>query len=317
VNPDVARAVDALGRAGTLSAAQMQLFSRVARGELLSVHGELRLLAYSGVLLVTAGVGVLVQQNLDRIGPLAVALALGVGAASCLAWVARRATPFSPDEVPSTDLAFDYVLLLGALLAGADLAYVEAQFTPLGTAWAWHLLIVSALYAFLAFRYDSRVVLSLALSTFAAWRGVSAGTLEHALWGAPGDASVIRANAFFCGALFITLGEALKRRDFKAHFEPVAAHLGWLLVLAAPLSALDEIPFALGLTFLGAGLAVYGWRARRFSLLALGVLGAYAGVSAVVLHDVRGNAPVYWFAFTALGVLGLLHLAHRRLREPM
>ena len=31
------------------------------------------------------------------------------------------------------------------LLAAADLAYIEVQFTPLGPNWSWHLLIVALL----------------------------------------------------------------------------------------------------------------------------------------------------------------------------
>ena len=44
-----------------------------ASDELVSVRWELRTLLYLGVLLVTAGVGLLVKENFDRIGPVAVA----------------------------------------------------------------------------------------------------------------------------------------------------------------------------------------------------------------------------------------------------
>src|SRR6185295_17929070 len=103
----------------------------------------------------------------------AIAAALGVAAAACLAWVHRTAPPFSWGETRSPHFASEYLLLLGVLLLGADLAYVETQFTPLGDAWPWHLLMLSAVGALLSVRYDSRIVFSLALSTFAAWRGVS------------------------------------------------------------------------------------------------------------------------------------------------
>ena len=222
MNPDVAAAVDALVRDGTLTPEQARPFARVARRELVSVHGELRLLAYVGVLLVMGGVGMLLKDNLERIGPAAIASMLALAAAACLAWVQRRSPEFTWDEVKSPHLALDYVLLLGALLAGADLAYVEAQFTPLGEAWTWHLLIVSVFYGLLALRYDSRVLLSLALSTFAAWRGVSAGRLNHALW--MGSDDLVRVNAAACGLLYLAarLAAALARR--KAHFEPVLTH---------------------------------------------------------------------------------------------
>jgi len=324
VNPDVADAVDALARSGTLSPTQARLFSRIARRHLVSVHTEMRLLAYLGVLLVMAGVGVLIKENLEHIGPVAIAGALGLGALGCLVWVARQAPAFSRGEVASPHLALDYVLLLGAVLVGADLAYVETQFLALGDAWPWHLLLVSAVYALLAIRYDSRVVFTMALSTFVAWRGVSAATLERSLWYS-GEAGAVRANALACGALFLLLGGVLRARLFKAHFEPVAAHLGWLLILAAPLSGVGDprpsgTAFAVILALLGGVLAVFSYGRRRFGLLAMGIVGAYIGVSALFLDTLSGSDTTllafFWFAVTPLAVLVLLYVAHRSLKEP-
>jgi len=318
MNPDVADAVVTLERQGVLSPEQARLFGRVARRELVSVHGELRFLAYTGVLLVMGGVGLLVKENLERLGPVTIATALALAAAVCFLWVVRRAAPFTRAAAAPAHLAFDYVLLLGALLAAADLAYVEVQFTPLGAAWGWHLLLVSAFYTILAFRYDSRVVFSLALSTFAAWRGVAAGQFGASLWESLEGAGFIRANAAACGVLFVGLGLGLKKADWKAHFEPVAAHAGWLLVLAALVSGLGDEAQAYGfaLFLVGAGLAAYAVWARRFWLLAMGVLGAYVGVSALVLSTFdSADVAMWWFMITALMLLPALFLLHRLVKE--
>jgi len=61
------------------------------------------------------------------------------------------------------------------LLLGSDFAYVEAQFRLLGPNWPEHLLVVAIVYFAAAYRFDSRAVLALALTSLAAWRGVSAG----------------------------------------------------------------------------------------------------------------------------------------------
>src|SRR5688572_24057143 len=130
MNPDVAAAVERLTHDGTLDGRQARLMGRAARGELVSVRTELRLLHYGGVLTVMGGVGLLVRENLDRIGPVAIALCLWAAAAGALFWAYRHAPAFSWGESPSSHLAFDYILLLGVLLTGAALAYVEVQFTP-------------------------------------------------------------------------------------------------------------------------------------------------------------------------------------------
>ncbi len=323
MNADVADAVQALERDGTLSPAQARLFSRVARRELVSVHAELRLLAYAGVLLVASGVGLLVQQNLDRIGPLAIAVTLAIAAAACFARVARQAPPFTWGESASTHLAFDeYVLLLGALLTAALLAWVEAKFTPLGDAWPWHLLLVALVYGLLALRYDSRIVFSLALSTFAAWRGVSTSLSETSVRHFAHMPGALRANAIACGALFLLLGFLMKQAERKAHFEPVAAHMAWIAILATLVSGIGtrtgaELLFTLALLAAAASLAVYATLARRFALLAFGVVAGYIALCAL-FHRLEPSAALaaLWYWVTSLCVLAALFLAHRRLREP-
>jgi hypothetical protein len=320
VNPDLAQAIPELVESGIVPPERAPLFLRVARGELLSVHGELRALLYAGVLLITGGVGLLVEQNLDRIGPLAIAVALGLAAAAALAWIVRVAPPFAWCEVPSPNLSFDYILLLGLLLAAADLAYVEVQLSPLGAHWPWHLLIVSLFAGLAAFRFDSRVVFSLALSTFAAWRGVSAGRLASAAWGS-GDA--VRINGLACGILFAVLGLMLDRTQRKAHFEPIAVHLGWLLVLGSLASGMvadgrAALAWSGALLLVGAGLAPGAYRCRRFPLFAYGVVAVYAGLSRLVVDvlDLEVLGCFWFFGTSILVIVGLL-VAQRRMKEPV
>jgi hypothetical protein len=290
----------------------------VARGELVSVRAELRVLHYAGVLALMAGVGVLVQQNLDRIGPVAIAGALWLAALAALVWAWRHMPPFSWAESPSRHLAFDYILLLAVLLTGAALAYVEVQFTPLGDGWRHHLLLMAVLAGVFAVRGDSKVVATVALSSFAAWRGVSASIFERALWGGPETA--MRANALLVGLAFVTLGRALLWSKKKPHFEPVPTYLGWLLVLAALLAGFDDgkrtdTAYRAALFAVGAGLAFFAFRAHRFPLFGLGLIAAYTGLSALVLSGTEALAVYVWFAVTGIAVLVGLLKAHQAMRE--
>jgi hypothetical protein len=321
MDPDVAGAVSRLGRDGVLTADQAALLGRVARGELVSVRPELRLLLYGGVLATMAGVGVLVQENLDRIGPLAVALALWTAALAALAWVLRHAPPFSWGPSPSPHLAFDYVLLLGVLLTGAALAYVEVKFTPLGAAWTHHLLLMSLFAGALAVRCDSRVLLGVALTTFAAWRGVAVSPLERAFWRGGQEDAALRATAIVTGLLFVGLGYVLARAGRKPHFEPVAMHLGWLMVLGALLTGIVEgggagIAFRCALLAVGAGLSAAAFWSGRFPLFGMGLVAAYVSLSALVLERVDDVLVAYfWFASTGIAVLVGLLVAHRAMRR--
>ena len=295
---------------------------RVARGELVSLRAELRVALYLGVTLIAGGAGLLVKENLDRIGPLTIAVGLGLAAAACLAWVALKAPRFSWGEVASPHLAFDYLLLLGALLAATDLAYVEYRFTPLGANWPWHLLFVALFYAALALRFDSRLVWSLALSSFAAWRGVSVRFLEREPWNWWGDPGV-RANAILCGVGFALLGWLLKRYGRKAHFEPVAVHLGWLLVLGGLADGASQssrlagpwLPFTLLLLAVGAALGALAFRLDRFWLFAMGAVATYWAVSRLAVEVIHGDRAVFaYFTVSAVGFVVLLLVAQRRMR---
>jgi hypothetical protein len=322
MNPDVARAIPRLQERGLLAEEQARYFLRAATSDLLSVRSELKLLLYAGVVLITAGVGVLITENVDRLGPGVIAVGLGVAAALSFLWVARHAPPFSWGESVSTHVAFDYVLLLGVLLSSADLAYVEAQFTPLGPNWPWHLLVASLFTGALALRFDSRLVFSLALSTFTAWRGVSVSFVERGFWSGLATATLL--NAIGCGLLFVLLGALLFHEKRKEHFEPVATYLGVVLVLVALASGsiMDESSYriyAASLIVAGAILAAGSLVSRRrFPLFALGTFAIYFGLSRLVLPAIDDDTLVLlWFLITAGLSIAAVMAVHRSLeRSP-
>jgi hypothetical protein len=319
VNPDVVAAIGALREAGTLSEAQTRALLRPARGELVSVHGELRTLLYAGVLLVTGGVGLFLKENQERLGPAALASLIALAAAVCLAFVYRRSAAFSWDAVPSPHLAADYVLLLGVLLLGADIAYVETQFRWLGPSWPLHLLLLSLLYFLAAYRFDSRVVLSLALSTFAAWRGVSAALPFRQAGEAA--AAVIRPNAIGCGVLFIAAGIVSARLRRKAHFEGVYVTLGLLLLFGGLLSGVFEDDgsawpvWEIPLLICAAVVLLAAYRLRRPLDFSLAVLAAFLGAMRALGEILSGSTAAFTIAVSSLAVLAFLIRAQRRMRE--
>ena len=231
---EVISAVGRLENRGLLGPGQAAFVTRVARRELVSIRLELRALLTAGVLMILGGTGLLVKEQFERIGPTAVAAAILAASVLCVAWVARRSEPFSRAEVPSPGLATDSILLLGVLLFGTFLAWVELQFHALGPGWRHHLAVVTAITLAAAFRFDSRPVLSLALTSFAAWRGVDARLTLRTVFGTPDDA--VRWNSIACGALFLLAAWVCTRVRWKAHFEPVWSNLGLLLLLGGLLS---------------------------------------------------------------------------------
>ena len=323
MQPEVIGALSSLMEKGVVGDPPATYLLRIARGDLVSVRLEIRGALYLGVLLLTTGVGLFVKENHDRIGPAAIASAIALAAAACVLWVVRRAAPFTWGRGTGTGIAFDYVLLLGLLLVAADLAYVEVQFRLLGESWPYHLLVVAVLCLFAAFRWDSAVALSLALSSFAAWRGVSVNLL-HGTFG-PGRADETRGNAVVCGLLFILAGVLLVRAGRKPHFEDVWINFGLLLLFGGLLSGVfgerqSWGGWLLALAVVSAAVIAIAFRNGRMLPFAEGVVTLYLGSLRLLFEAFGrihlGSAFFLVVAASAAGVLGLLVVAHRRMRKP-
>jgi len=318
LNSPVAEAIDRLAAEGVLAPEAAPRLRRIARGELLSIRPELRVLLYAGVMLVAAAAAEFVRENYRRIGPVAITFALSLAAAAVFAYVFRRARPFSRDVVASPTLAFDYAVVLGILLFGSDLAYVETQFRLLGPNWTGHLLLFSLVALAAAYRFDSAATLSLALSAFAAWRGLSVRDPFAVLFGS--RTALVRANAIACGLLFVAGAALAARRHLKAHFEAVWGNLGFLLLFGALLSgALGPRPWFAWDGFLIATAASVLFFAIRFGrelYAAAAIVAGYVGALRIVLQPIRGEvAPFTVIALSASAALVVLLRLHNRMKE--
>lgn len=306
---------------GVLSDAQADAFAPVARGERLSIRGELRLLLYGGVLLLAGGIGLFLKENHERLGPALIAALAGAAALGCLAYVVRRSPPFSWGPVASPHIAVDYLLLLAVLVFAADLAYVETQFRLLGPNWPYHLLLVAIAGFAAAYRFDSRAVLTLALTSFAAWRGVSVGMPFADGGAATGSPGAVRGNAIVCGLLYVAAGIVSVRKRRKAHFEPVWVTGGLVLVFGALLSGAwghGSEPWPLweaALFLLAAAVMAIAYRLRRPLDFAIALAAVYLGGLRALEGLISGPGDMLIVAAWSIGALVVLIAATRRLRR--
>jgi hypothetical protein len=318
MNPEVAEAIPILRERGVLGEGQARALLRVARRELVSVRGELKALLYAGVLLAVSGVGLYLKENHERIGPAAIVALLSAAAVACFAYVWRRSPPFSWAAVAPQHMAAEYVLLLGVLLVGSDLAYIETQFRFLGANWAYHLLVLSLLALACAYRFDSRAVLSLALSSFTAWRGLSTSFPFESTF-SPHPAA-LRANALGCGALFLAAALFCVRAKRKAHFEPVFSAFGWLLLFGGLLSGAfqggSHWPFwVAATTVVAVTVLAFAYRARRLFDFGVALVAAYLALLRPLAEALGDEQSLFYLvALSSIGILVLLTVAYRRMR---
>ena len=303
-----------------MTAPQAHLFSRVARRDLVSVRLEIRAALYLGVLLLTGGIALFIEENRERLGPAAIGLAIFVLAAGCLVWAWRKSPSFTWGDTLSTHAGFDYVLLLGALLVATDLAYLETETRILGANWPWHLFVVAAFYAALAYRFDSRMLLSLALTSFAAWRGLAVSLLGTSL--GVGDPARLRAEALACGVLFVLIGVVARRAGRKAHFEDVYVNGGLLLALGGLLSGVFARAgwgaWLVALFLVAGATAFLAFRGSRTLPFALAVLAVWLGLQRLIFEGAGADASATLLvsAASAGSAIFFIVFAHRRMRIP-
>ena len=309
-------ALNDLEGTGILSREQAALLRRIYSRELFSVHWELRLLLYAGILILTTGLGLLIAKHFASIGHLALLAAIAMGSAGCFAYGLRRGGGFSTEKLSAPDAAYDYVLFMGCLLLGTFQGYLELRYQVLAQHWNWWLLGSGLLYLLCAHYFDNRLVLSLALSTLGAWLGVKTSLLAGGSW-----ETAMRSNALVFGAAVVAAGAAQARLGWKVHFLPVHLHLGINILLAALVAGIDSrttgLFYLAGLLLVGAGSAIYAQQSRRFAFLLYALLYGYLGVSIFVLMRVRWQAEgiLFYFLMTAAALIAALVAFHRRFRS--
>jgi hypothetical protein len=284
------------------------------RGRVFSLHAELRVTLYAGVLLMMSGVAIVLARNLDRIGPLGIVLALALVAAAC-ALPAVRAV--RAGHTPT--VAGEYLLLLAVLLGSADLAYAERQFNLLGPLWSWHLLLLAVVHGAIAYALSSPLILAASLTALAGWFGLggTAGDALHLTYSTP----ELGVRTLACAAVIAAWRHADRRVRPESRFSDVFDHFAVNLAFWGAIAWCMEWPWRLaGLPLLAA--LVYasvrrGLDTGREAFLVYGVLYAAIGLCAAALPHIRGMTLSLGFVLVVVCVAAAaLWRLRRGLQEP-
>src|ERR1019366_2602962 len=178
---------------------------------------------------------------------------------------------------------FDYVLYLGSLVWCVELAYLENRFHVLSGQWDLYLLITAFLFFFLAYRFDNRFVLSLALSSLGGWFGLK---VSH--WPSYQDPEYRLCALLYC-LVVGTAGAVLQRLKLKAHFFDtylnVAANVLFWAILSGVFDPQHSGLWLLGLLIACAASVVWGLKRRQFAFVAYAAVYGYVGVSWTLLRN--------------------------------
>lgn len=296
---------------GAISPEQHAHLAGLCRREPFSLFLELNILFYGGVVAFVAGLGWTVTTWSRQLGDVLVLAVLTTILASSFWYCFSRAPAWSVAEASTSNPLFDYVLYLGSLVWCVELAYLEARFHVLSGQWDYYLLATAIFFFFLAYRFDNRFVLSLALSSLAGWFGISVSR-----WPSDQEAAYRQCALIYC--LVIGIGGALfNRRSIKPHFFGTYLNIATNVLFWAILSGVFKSQgygvwvFVLLVTC-AASLA-WGLLRRQFVFVAYSMIYGYVGVSSIIVREASDETFfLTYFVITAVAMLvGLIQIARR------
>jgi hypothetical protein len=301
-------------QSGIIDETQHSMLSALASKERFSVFLELNALLYIGVLSLAAGLGWTLETHFASLGDAFILFVLSFMLAGSLYYCFSRAPLFSTGEVESPNFGFDYAVYLSCLLLSVELGYIEFRYEWLRDAWHNYLLFSSAVFFVLAYRFDNRFVLSLALSSLAGWLGLKVSRFWFV------SSETLRISGLVYAALVAVIGAFLYRQGIKKHFLETYLHIASntaFIALIYGLSADARLIYLLGLILMSTTAIVLGVRFNRFAFVVYGTVFGYMGLSIELLRNSRDftNILAYVVVSGAIVIVSVAMLARRFGRE--
>jgi hypothetical protein len=294
-----------------------------------SLHWELTSMLSIGILMLNLGLGILLYQNIDTIGHGVLIALIGLVSVACFYYAFRYRSPFSFGEVASPTPYFDYILLFGCLTFLLMEGYWQYQYQIFGERYGLATFIPMVVFFAIAYFFDHKGVLSLAITTLAAWVGLTITPLEllkkndfnspHIIYtGVFLGASLIAVsyvlsklnNADFSTSLYKNQTSNQPIKGLKKHFSSVYHHFGihiFMVACLAGMIAIDEAWLFFPLLILGT--TYFIWYARETDSLFFmtsAIVYAYIGLTYFIFTKLNiENSEFYmlYFVFSCAGII--------------
>ncbi|MEO5890079.1 MAG: DUF2157 domain-containing protein [Ferruginibacter sp.] len=323
-----AKVFEQLHAEGILSEESFARIKLKGSKELLSVHWEIKTLLYLGVLLLTAGLGILVYKNIDTIGHQVILIFIALVCAGCFFYCFKNKSPFSIGKVAPPNSFFDYILLLGCSTFLIFIAYLQYQYNLFGNRYGLASFFPMVLLFFCAYYFDHLGILSMAIVNLAAWLGITVTPLQ-VLESNDFDSGRIIITGLVLGALLVFVAWATEKKNIKKHFEFTYANFGTHIILISCLAAMFHFNILYLVWFLVLMAMIYFFyrqaiAAKSFYFILIITLYGYIGISYVVLEFLNhignyGMGSVYlgllYFIFSAIGLVLFLIRTNKQIKS--
>jgi hypothetical protein len=275
-----------------------------------SIHLELRLLLYLGIMLLSTGLGVLIYKNIDSIGHNIIFALFALVCLACFYYAIRHRKPFSWGEIEEST-NFDDFALLGGCLAFLTLeGYLQYQYNFFGNRYGLAVIIPAILFFFCAYFFDHRGVLSMAITALASWIGITITPLQL-LENNDFNSQYMIITAILLGIFLIIIGWVSIQKDLKKHFSFNYFIFGGNLTFIAAISGLFisdlEFIYAIIIAVLSYLSITYARTKQSYLFLLMGVIYGYIAFTYTVFKILPSNINSFlymlYFILSALGIV--------------
>ncbi|MFY7912778.1 MAG: DUF2157 domain-containing protein [Emticicia sp.] len=275
-----------------------------------SIHWELRLLLYLGIMLLSTGLGFVIYENIDTIGHNILIGLVGLVCVGCFYYAFSHRKPFSWEELEETTNLDDFALLGGCLAFLTLEGYLQYQYSFFGTRYGLAAFLPAVLFFFCAYYFDHRGVLSMAITALASWIGISITPLRL-LKNNDFNSQDMVITAILLGLFLITVGWVSIQKNLKKHFSFTYFVFGGNLTFIAALSGLFALEFKL---IYGSIIAILAYLSIKYArikhsylFLLMGVIYGYIGFTYVIFEILPNNLDPFmymlYFMLSGAGVV--------------
>jgi hypothetical protein len=294
---------------GLITEDQYATIDRITSGKIISVFYELRSLLYLGVMLFTAGVGILIYQNIGDMGHLIAIIALCLLTVVCFWYVFKHAVNYSNEKIKTPTPYFDYILLLGSLLFISVQGYLQFQYGALDDNLGISTLITAAFFFYIAYRFDHLGILSLAITALASFWSISVSPQK---WYS-GDfftESDLHVTGLIFSSAVIIISLVLEKTGIKKHFTFTYLNFCMLIFFVSAIVGLfdDEQYVYLLLIYMGCAFTYYiaRWK-KSFLFLIYAFITGYMGTTYLLAQLTLFNEIGFWFFYSVASCGGFIY----------
>lgn len=208
--------------------------------KIFSLHAELRLFLYLSVLLFTSGIGILIYENIDTIGHIAILSLLLIVIVVCFYYCFKNAKGFQKAETTFEHPVLEYLVLAANILTCIFIGYLQFQYKPFGEHYGLATLVPTIVSFFCAYYFDNKSVLTIAVTGLAAYIGLTVTPQDllnnNDFYAGQG----LSYSAVMLGVLLILWTIYSNRTSLKTHFSLIFLTFALHIISIAAVSNLTN-----------------------------------------------------------------------------